>query len=90
MGKYDPLWAFLGSQTQSQLKLSFSEIERILNARLPASARGYPAWWANERVTTHQHARAWLDAGYETRRLDLNAATVEFVRSPTATFPSQK
>jgi hypothetical protein len=55
-------------------------VERILGVSLPASAGRYQAWWANEQVGTHQHARAWLDAGYETRRLELNSATVEFVR----------
>ncbi len=79
-GKYGPLSAFLALQPGRHLKLSFSQIERLLGAPLPPSARRHQAWWANERVTTHQHARAWLDAGYQTRRLDLNAATVEFVQ----------
>lgn len=84
MGKYDPLFAFLKSQSRSQVKLTFAEVEHVLDARLPASARNYAACWAHERVTTHQHARAWLDTEYETRRLDLNAAAVEFVGSPAA------
>ncbi len=45
---------------------SFSEIEAILGERLPVSARRHGAWWANERVGTHSHARAWLAAGFET------------------------
>ena len=57
-----------------------SQIERVVGAPLPASARRHCAWWANERIGTHSHARAWLDAGYETRDLDVNGATVEFVR----------
>lgn len=84
MGKYDPLHEYLESQSSPQLKMSFAEIERILGAVLPASARRHQAWWANEQAGTHHHARSWLDAGYETRHLDLNGATVEFVRSGAA------
>jgi hypothetical protein len=90
MAKYDPLQAFLKRQSAPLLKLSFAEIERLLGAALPVSARRHPAWWANERVGTHQHARSWLDAGYETQRLDLNSATVEFVRSPPASSRSRR
>ncbi len=59
--------------------MSFSEIERILGFALPASARRYQAWWANEREGTHSHARSWLDASYGTQGVDLNAQTVRFV-----------
>jgi hypothetical protein len=90
MAKYDPLMGFLEAQSVPQLKLSFAEIERILGAPLPASARRYPAWWADERVGTHQHARAWLDAGCETRRLNLNSATVLFVRASSASSRSPR
>lgn len=78
MGKYDPLRAFLEDHGQPLVKLSFAEIERILGTSLPESARKYPAWWENERDVTHGHAESWLLAGYETRRLDSNAGTVEF------------
>jgi hypothetical protein len=84
MGKYDPLFDHLSRATEPRLRLSFAEIERIIGDSLPASARRHQAWWANERVGTHVHARSWLDAGYATQRLDLNSATVEFVRSPRA------
>lgn len=81
MGKYDPLHQYLSSSSEARLRLPFAEVERIIGDSLPVSARRHQAWWANERVGTHSHALAWLDAGYETQRLDPNAATVEFVRS---------
>jgi hypothetical protein len=84
MAKYDPLRDHLTRCTEPTLRLSFAEIERILGDVLPASARRYTAWWANEREGTHVHAHSWLDPGYETQHLDLNGATVEFVRSPRA------
>jgi hypothetical protein len=83
MGKYERLLAFLEEQTVPHLKLSFAQFERILADTLPESARHHQAWWADERVGTHQHSRSWVDAGYETRRLRLSGATVEFVRSPS-------
>jgi hypothetical protein len=80
MAKYDPLHDYLASRTEPLLKLSFAEIERILGAPLPASAWEHQAWWANETAGSHVEARAWLDAGYRTQGLDLNAETIEFVR----------
>jgi len=84
VAKYDPLFDYLSRATEPRLRLSFAEIERIIGDSLPASARRHQAWWANERVGTHVHARSWLDAGYETQHLDLNSATIEFVRSARA------
>lgn len=80
MSKYDPLRDFLAAGTEPSMRLSFAQIERLLGAELPASARKHQAWWANEEVGTHSHARSWLDAGYRTRGLDLNAQTIEFTR----------
>ena len=58
--------------------LSFREIEALLGVALPASARRYRPWWANEEAGTHVHARAWLDAGRRTTNVDLAAGTVDF------------
>ena len=77
--KYDPLYGHLLDGPNNVVALSFTEIERILGFALPASARRYQAWWANEREGTHSHARSWLDASYKTQGVDLNAQTVRFV-----------
>lgn len=82
MAKYDPLHRHLADSSESILLMAFADIERILGVALPASARKHAAWWANERTTTHSQNRSWLDADYETARLDLNGQTVEFVRRP--------
>lgn len=81
MGKYDRLGEYLIGSSQASLRLTFAQIERVIGAALPASARTYQAWWANERAGTHSHALAWLDAGYETQGLDLNEGAVSFVRT---------
>lgn len=80
MGKYEPLERFLKSLDARQWRASFEDIERILNFKLPKSARTHPAWWSNDE-TGHSHARAWLDAGRRTRDVDIAAGKVTLVRS---------
>ncbi|MGO8964117.1 DUF7662 domain-containing protein [Mycobacterium sp.] len=77
--KYDPLKKYLAERTDPVIHLSFGEIERIIGRPLPASARLYRAWWANER-DSHVHASAWMEAGRRTTKVDLNADTVDFVQ----------
>ena len=79
-GSYAPLGPYLDGLGQHEVMLSFSDVEQILGRPLPASARKYQAWWANEQSGTHSHARAWLDVGWEARNVDLDAAHVRFVR----------
>lgn len=79
--RYDRLRTYLSERPERQVRLSFSEIERIIGRPLPPSARNHRAWWANERSGSHAHARAWLEANppRRTARVDLNAQTAEFV-----------
>ena len=80
MGVYDPLGTYLAMQTDPVIKMTFGEVERVLARPLPPSARKHNAWWANEVSGRHTNARSWLGAHRKTRNLDLNAATVEFVK----------
>jgi hypothetical protein len=57
------------------LTLAFSEIDDLVGG-LPASARKYRAWWANDR--SHSQARAWLGCGRQVANVDLARATVTF------------
>ena len=79
MSKYEPLNDFLYENHQKRLRLTFAEIEGILQRPLPESARVHAAWWANN-PTGHSHCRAWYEAGWRTENLDLAGQTVEFVR----------
>lgn len=65
MAKYDPLRRYLRRQTSEELVLTFAEIENLLVALLPKSARRRE-WWANEDAGTTRHvqSRAWIEAGY--------------------------
>ena len=59
--------------------MSFSEVERVLGFGLPRSARNYNAWWGNNLYRS-RHSWAWLEAGWETRDLDIDGESVWFVR----------
>ncbi|HCQ53249.1 MAG TPA: hypothetical protein DIV82_03815 [Brevundimonas diminuta] len=65
MAKYDPLNRYLRRQSAEEVVLTFAEIENLLVALLPKSARRRE-WWGNEvsSVSSHVQARAWMTAGY--------------------------
>lgn len=78
MAKYDPLFKFLCRADDEPVELGFDEIERLVGP-LPASARRYPAWWANEaEAGQHVQARAWLNAGREVEAIDVRGGHVRF------------
>lgn len=77
--KYAPLVEHLKEQTSDLWRATFTEIEKILGSPLPASARNYPAWWANEKGGSAQRA-SWTTAGWQTENLNLTAGRVDFRR----------
>lgn len=86
--KYYALYCFLREQPNSQVTLTFDEIERMVNAQLPASARTHRAWWSNRRTGSTQ-ADAWVKAGYHATDLDLAAGNVTF-RKPMTVYQVQR
>ena len=80
-GKYAPLYRHLLSfDAGSAWSTTFAEVEKILDFRLPASARIHRPWWANQRSGGHSHALAWQAAGWKTKQVDLEAETLVFER----------
>ena len=81
-GKYSPLEHYLHDlpASQKEVRLSFEQIERILNDKLPASAYEYQAWWANEKEGNHVNARAWADAGWKVDEVNFKGKWARFVR----------
>lgn len=59
--------------------MSFEKVEHILGTALPPSAYKHRPWWANE-AAGHVHAKAWLEAGYETERVDMEGHKLVFKR----------
>ena len=84
MSKYDPLRILLSdiAASQSEITLSFEQIETILGARLPFSARHYRAWWANPSTAEdHPYAQAWLAAGWKVDTVNQRDEWVRFQRA---------
>jgi hypothetical protein len=75
--KYHPLFEHLLYSGQGSLSMSFSEIEAVLEARLPPSARTREEWWSNS-PSGHSQARAWMRANYRAS-VDLAGETATFV-----------
>lgn len=81
MSKYAPLRDHLLSLKSDHWSASFSEIEDVLGLSLPASARKFPAWWANQNPRSHVQCSGWLDAGWRASNLNLTAERVTFLHS---------
>jgi hypothetical protein len=83
MGKYDPLYAYLKGESNSTVALSFSDIERVMGAKLPVSARKYDWWWDDEdrKTTRHVQSVAWTTAGFAAE-VDRQKRQVTFRRTP--------
>ena len=79
MSKYSPLARYLEGQSAHEILLSFRDIEGILGAPLPASARRHRAWWSNN-PENNVATKEWLDAGYRTERVDVNRERLVFRR----------
>lgn len=90
-GKYRRLYAHLCGLRTPEWRTSFREIESIVGFELPASARLYRPWWANQSAGNgHSQALAWGVAGWETAQVDMEAETLllrrkrsEAVRKPS-------
>jgi hypothetical protein len=81
--RYALLAAYFQSQppTLDRLNLRFDEIERIIRAPLPPSARTHRGWWSNNAVTISRLQR-WLDAGWRVVSVNLAEQVAAFERIP--------
>lgn len=78
--KYHPLHRYLQRSGADELELTLSEIESVLEDRLPRSAHEQRAFWSNRAQGGHQ-SRAWLAAGYRVKTIDLDNGTITFIHS---------
>jgi hypothetical protein len=79
MAVYEPLARYLRTNSASRIPITFREVERIIGRRLPPSAYRHRPWWANEE-RGHSHAKAWLQAGYQTEQVDMSGKKLVFRR----------
>ena len=80
--KYAPLTAYLAARPVDEVTLTLAEIEQIIGAPLPVSAR-QPNYWVNSRRGLFG-VRPWVQAGWRMARTDLRRAepAVTFARAP--------
>lgn len=80
MSKYTPLADYLRVQPENSVKLTFDQVDALVNG-LPPSARKHDAWWANSRTEdSHTWAHLWIAAGWECESIDWANETVVFQR----------
>jgi hypothetical protein len=87
VSKYQSLSNFLIKQNITEIPMTFSEVEHVISAKLPPSAYRHRPWWAND-AANHVHAKAWLDAGYETAQVDMAGKKLVFKRTRFVAAPS--
>lgn len=92
MAKYDPLARYLRSRTEPELTVTFTEIERIIDATLPASAREQPVWWRNDLTPYRSsvQSRAWVSSGYAAELIDIDEQWVTFRRKTLTSMQRDK
>lgn len=80
--KYAPLAAHLARQprTVDRLTLTFTDIEQLIGAPLPASAREHRAWWANDSVA-HVQSGEWLRVNWRVVSINMGLERVVFARA---------
>ena len=78
MAKYGPLERHLSERRDEACTLTFSQIETIIGAPLPASAKAHKPWWGND--STHVQARSWMRAGWAVDHPRLPEKEVVFKR----------
>ncbi|HEY0236023.1 MAG TPA: hypothetical protein VGC86_13360 [Afipia sp.] len=87
MSKYDRLGSFLQTQNRERVPMSFADIERITQTKLPPSAHRHRPWWSNN-PTNSVLTRVWLDAGFESEQVDMTGQKLVF-RRVTARMPAK-
>lgn len=80
MTKYAALGDFLAAQRNGEVRVTFDEIERITGVKLPPKAQHHRAWWSNN-PSNNVMTRVWLDAGFESAQVDMNARKLVFRRA---------
>jgi hypothetical protein len=88
MSKYSALGDYLKRQSRDAVPMTFGEIEKIVGAKLPASAQKHRPWWSNNADNSVM-TKVWRDAGFQSEQVDIAARKLVFrrVRRPPAAVP---
>lgn len=77
--KYTGIARHLIRNESDSTTLSFADVERLIGASLPDSARRHRAWWGNDRKS-HSQASGWLGVGWQVKSAHLPEERVVFQR----------
>lgn len=85
MSRYAALGAYLKRQSGDRVPMTFAEIEKIIGAKLPASAHKHRPWWSNNPHNSVM-TKVWLEAGFESEQVNMAGRKLVFhrVRKPKA------
>jgi len=78
--RYAPLAGWLDFEAREgreKIPLTFEEIEKIIDDKLPPSARQHRNWWANDSVS-HTQSQQWLDVGWRVSSINFSEERVVF------------
>jgi len=89
VSKYDPLTTFLKSKGDWEIRMSFTDIERVVGQKLPEKSKSVRAWWSNN-PSNNVMTKAWLAAGYKTAKVDVMGQALSFVKDVHPAFGSMK
>jgi hypothetical protein len=81
--KYAALESFLKAQTDAEVAMTFSQIERIIGDELPMSAYKHRPWWSNNPANS-AITNSWLSAGFKTEQVDMEGQKLVFRRTAPA------
>jgi hypothetical protein len=90
VSKYDRLRSYLKFRAAftDTVRLPFAKIDGIIGDNLPINAYRSEAWWNNSSDNTH--ARFWLEAGWETREVNLKEGYVVFKKVQNTQFEPKR
>ena len=75
--RYAPLETYLRESGRAEIPMTFEDIEEVIRATLPPSARKHRAWWSNNS-TNSPMTLAWRAGGYESASVDMANGTLVF------------
>ena len=88
MSKFDSLTNFLLGQPPGPVTMTFTQVNTLLGFCIPAAARKYQVWWANEtdQNTRHRQCRSCLNANRKASA-DLKHGVAPLLPSIVIDFP---
>ena len=80
MYKYEPLSVFLMHLDTKYKEFTFSEIEKIISAKLAPSAYKHREWWSNNDDTHTQSKYGWSCVGWYVEHVNFDRQIVIFLK----------